>query len=236
MSLFKRILNNLPLVVSAGIFHGTRCKLTSTGDGVVAKLAGTYEMEIYPAFAAAIARKPAVVVDIGAAEGFYLAALGRAIPEAKVIGYEAKEEWWPRIKQMLFLNGISPRCEIRGFCDKMEFKRMLSSLGKEKAFILMDIEGGEFELLDDETLPLLKNVEMVVELHEFETRQPGDTLIEKLGKSHVVKVSWSRSARKLEDIKSLYWKILCALLPSVQRRLEEGRVGQMRWLHATPNA
>lgn len=234
MNGLKVLLNMIPLSVSAGPFRGTRCKLTSTGDGVVAKLAGTYEMEVYPAFDAAILRKPEIVLDVGAAEGFYVVALARVLPEAKVIAYEAKQEWWARIEHLLSLNEVGSRCEIRGFCDKGKLSRLLGDNRGRPIFILMDIEGGEFDLLDEETLPLMGNTELLVELHEEESREPGDALAEKLRPTHMVELIWARETRNLGDVRSPWWKLSCALLPPVRCRLGEGRAYKMRWMHAVP--
>ena len=234
MNPLKTLLNLVPLNVSTGPFRGTRCKLTSTGDGVVAKLAGTYEMEIFPAFASAIARKPARAIDVGAAEGFYVAALARALPETRVIAYEAKQEWWVRIEQLLSLNRVASSCEIRGFCDRAEFSRVLQDDGGGTTFILMDIEGGEFDLLNEDTLPLLGNTELLVELHEGESREPGDALAEMFRRTHAVELIRAKGSRSLDDVCSPWWKLACSLLPPVRRRLDEGRAYKMRWMHAVP--
>lgn len=142
MNFLKLLLNAFPWRVSAGPFAGTRCQFTAGGDGVLAKLAGTYEQETYPAFAAALRRRPTAFVDIGAAEGFFVAALARALPTSRVVAYEAKAEWRERIQALLELNGVSSRCSIRGFCDEAEFGRLMDEVAQERAFILMDIEGG----------------------------------------------------------------------------------------------
>ncbi len=234
MNALKTLLNLIPLSVASGPFRGTRCKLTSTGDGVVAKLAGTYEMEIFPAFESAIARNPSVVVDVGAAEGFYVAALARALPESKVIAYEAKQEWWARIEHLLSLNGVVSSCETRGFCDRAEFSGMLQGNCAGTVFILMDIEGGEFDLLNEEAMPFLGNAELLVELHESESREPGDALAAMFRKTHAVELIWAREPRSLEDVCSPWWKLACSLLPPVRRRLDEGRAYKMRWMHAVP--
>jgi hypothetical protein len=234
MNILKQFCNWLPLGVAAGPFRGTRCKLTSTGDGVVAKLAGTYEMEIYPAFEAAIRHHPAVVVDIGAAEGFYVAGLARALPAARVVAYEAKKEWWARIEQLMSLNGVASRCEIRGFCDREEFARMLAATKGAQVFILMDIEGGEFELLDQDTLPLLGHAELLVELHEPESRAMGDDLAVKLGETHRVDLIWAKETRTALDVPAVGWRLTAQALPAVRQRLDEGRAYHMRWLHAVP--
>jgi len=231
---FKKICNLIPWRVSDGPFRNTRCELTETGDGIVAKLAATYEMEIHPAFTQAVAAEPGRVVDIGAAEGFYVAAMARALPKARVVAYEAKDEWHVRINRTLKLNAVSAQCEIRGFCDRDEFMRMLLEAEENSMFLLMDIEGGEFDLLTADVLPKLARVELLVELHEPQDRAAGDALIAMLGNSHNVEVIWAKRNRTPEDVPSFWWRFATRLLPPLSQRLDEGRVYHMRWMHAVP--
>jgi len=234
MRRLKSILAAVRWTVSAGPFKGTVCRFTKGGDGVVAKLAGTYEIEIQPAFESAIGRSPELIVDVGAAEGFYVAGLARACPNAKVVAYEAKENWQERIRSITEANGVDDRCEIRGFCDAKEFRRMLEANFKQRVFILMDIEGGEFSLLTPEVMPLLVDTELLVELHESESRLQGDALVAMLGASHNIEVIWAKPERAISDPPSLGWRLAATLLPPVRRRLDEGRAYHMRWLHAVP--
>jgi hypothetical protein len=232
--MMKSILNLCPMSVSSGPFRGTKCLFTSSGDGVVAKLAGTYEMEIYPAFLKAIESKPHIVADIGAAEGFYVAGLARELPNARIIAYEAKTEWHGRISNIMEINGVPARCEIRGFCDRDAFRALINEVGSGRLFILMDIEGGEFELLTSDIIPLLFNTELLVELHEPDSRACGDALVAALSPSHEVNLYWSREGRTGGDVPRGFWKWATSLFPTVRQRLNERRVYKMRWLHAVP--
>jgi hypothetical protein len=234
MNILKSVASCVPLRVAAGPFIGTRCQVTSTGDGVVAKLAGTYEMEIYPAFSAAIRRQPDVFVDIGAAEGFYVSALARALPEARVVAYEAKPEWQHRIMQLAELNAVAGQCETRGFCDAGELRRLLEQEKQHSMFILMDIEGGEFSLLTPEVVPMLSRAELLVELHEPADRLSGDALVSMFKATHSVEVIWANEKRRAGDVPAPGWRLAARLLPPVRRRLYEGRVYRMRWMHAVP--
>lgn len=235
MNPIKRVAGKVPWAVSSGPFAGTVCRMTEGGDGIVAKLAGTYEMEIYPAFIEALRHSPDLIIDIGSAEGFYVAGMARACPGAEVIAYEAKPVWQERIRSVVLANGVADRCEVRGFCDKTEFHRMLGTVRDQRVFVLMDIEGGEFDLIDEEVVPLLSNTELLVELHERDSRANGDALVRLLEGSHKVNNIWSNEARSPRDVKSLGWRIAATLLPPVRQRLDEGRGYRMRWLHAVPN-
>jgi hypothetical protein len=232
--MIKGLINRLPLRVSSGPFQGTRCLFTSSGDGVVAKLAGTYDMEIHPAFEHALAKSPALVVDIGSAEGFYVSAFALALPHARVLAYEAKEEWRSRTRRLAELNGVAGRCEVRGFCDREEFRRLLLETRDLPKFILMDIEGGEFDLLSEESCSLLGRTELIVELHESKSRNPGEELVRTLLPTHDVSVVWARGERRPSDVGHILWRCAAVLCPPLCRRLGERRAHRMRWLHAIP--
>lgn len=236
MNFLKRAADGIRWRVSSGPFRGTACRFTEGGDGVVAKLAATYEKEIYPAFEHAIGRQPVLAVDVGAAEGFYVVGLAKALPAAKVVAYEAKQEWQRRIRTLAEKNGVGDRCEIRGFCDKAEFRRMLEEAQGKRVFVLMDIEGGEFELLGADVIPLLGGAELLVELHERDSRAAGDALIRMFEGTHQVQVIWSEEPRSLKDVPALGWRLAATFLPPVRSRLEEGRGYRMRWMHAVPKA
>lgn len=236
MQLVKNVAGQFVWKVGYGPFAGTVCYFTEGGDGVIAKLAGTYEMEIYAAFESAFQRQPQLVIDVGSAEGFYVAGMARACPSAEVIAYEAKPVWQERIRKITKANGVADRCRVRGFCDKGEFHHLLETAKGKRIFILMDIEGGEFDLICEEVLPLLSNTELLVELHERESRANGDALVRLLEGSHRVNVIWGNETRSISDVESMGWRLAATLLPPVRRRLDEGRGYRMRWLHAAPKS
>jgi len=226
--------NLLPLRVASGPFKGTRCFFTETGDGIVAKLAGTYERELHPIFSQLIADQPECVVNVGAAEGFYAAAFARLLPDADIYAYESRAEWRGRIKRLLAVNHVAGRCLIRGACDESNLKQLLDVLVERRLFLLMDIEGGEYSVLSDGVLPFLRNAEVVVELHDQRSTAPGDALIKAFRRTHEVDVLVATGLREPQDTASALWRLLATIFPSVRRRLNEGRVGEMRWLHASP--
>jgi hypothetical protein len=235
MDILKTVLNVIPLKVASGPFRGTRCRFTDTGDGVVAKLLGTYECELHAAFCEAIAGQPELVVDVGAAEGFYVAALARALPEARVIAYEAKLSWHPRLQENLDINRVAERCELRGLCEAADFASLAASNRGKRMLLIMDIEGAEFQLLSEEAITHLKNADLLIELHEPTSREAGDNLIASLEKSHEVEVLW-QMPRSSRDIKPFAGRAVASVFPPLFKRIDEGRIYRMRWLWARPHS
>src|SRR5919198_4691601 len=56
---------------------------------VAPKLLGVYESELHAAIEDAIRADPAVIVNVGAADGYYAVGLARRCRQARVIAYEA---------------------------------------------------------------------------------------------------------------------------------------------------
>ena len=137
--ILKTLLQPIGLRVNAGPFKGLRCYPTESGDAVIAKVCGTYEMEIFPAVEEIIARKPQIVADIGAAEGFYVAGFASRLHESQIIAYEAKPEWQERIRNLLRLNRLGQSVVIRGFCGKDELQTLAHEVASaERSFVFMD--------------------------------------------------------------------------------------------------
>ena len=72
-------------LVHAGPFAGMRYVDRSVGSCFIPKLLGTYERELAPKIERICRRQPGLVVDVGAAEGYYAVGLAMRIPEARII-------------------------------------------------------------------------------------------------------------------------------------------------------
>ena len=78
-----------PETVLSGPFKGMRYPLRSSGQGgLLPKLLGTYERELSPAIERLISDRPTLVVNVGAAEGYYAVGLALRAPQAQVIAFE----------------------------------------------------------------------------------------------------------------------------------------------------
>jgi hypothetical protein len=230
--ILKSLLRTTGFRVNAGPFKGVRCVPTESGDAVIAKVCGTYEMEIYPAIEELIARNPRIVADIGAAEGFYVAGFAHRLPAARIIAYEARPEWQDRIRNLLRLNRLGDSVEIRGYCGSEEFRQVAKEVTSAgRGLVFMDIEGGEGPLLLGEDFRDWQNTDFLVELHEPDTREPGEELARKMEATHHVSMIEARE-RSLDCVRSRLWRLLLAMPGGWITRLNEGRRYQMRWLVA----
>jgi len=233
MNALKKILSNLKLRAVSGLFRGTRCEFTDSGAGIVSKLAGTYELELHPALSAAIARKPEVVVNIGAAEGFYVSALARKLPSSKFIAFEAMDSWHHHLRRNLKINGVNNRCDLRGFCSVNDFENVICELGSQSSFVLMDIEGGEFDLITHSIMQNSQHIEFLIEIHDWQSQQKGDDLVALLQKTHEVSIIQQDSNLRFNWL-SGFLKFFFMFFPRLLEKIDEKRIIRMCWVWAIP--
>ncbi len=86
----KRLLDAIGPTIAAGPFAGMRYLDASSGSVLGAKLLGCYEAELHGVVREVCAMQPDVVVDVGAAEGYYAAGFARFPANApRVVAFEA---------------------------------------------------------------------------------------------------------------------------------------------------
>ena len=116
-------------------------------DAPVAKLLGTYELELAPIFEAA--RGP--FYDIGSADGYY--AVGMAIRGHQVVAWDASASARTVCADVAKLNGVM-----------IDQRELYEGEPISDGLVLCDIEGGEADLLTAEVGARLPTV--LVEVHD----------------------------------------------------------------------
>lgn len=197
---------------------------TGSGD-LVAKLTGTYELELHDVISEWIERGAAHVVNVGAAEGFYAVGLARAIPAASVIAYDIDDDMRARCRSLAVANGVADRVLIKQECTAAD----LEALPRHGTVLLFDCEGCETQLLDPAPAPVLRALEILVELHDFVDSTISSTIQERFKASHVVTVINSRSRADVVPPE-------LEQLPRRERLtlIGERRPAAMRWARLVP--
>ncbi len=155
--------------IEAGPFAGIRLLAESRTTGHIAKLLGVYERQVATALQQAAKTGPTRFINVGSGDGYYLVAMGRLLPQARLIGFDTSDQANAEARKVLAANDLSDRAELRGHCDRNALAAVLA----ERSLLLVDCEGYEADLLDPEALPELRRASMVVELHDF--ARPGVT-------------------------------------------------------------
>jgi hypothetical protein len=197
---------------------------TGSGD-LVAKLAGTYELELHDVIFDWIDRGLTRIVNVGVAEGFYAVGLARAIPGAAVIAYDIDDDMRARCRSLAATNGVADRIEIRETCTPAD----LQALGEAETVLLCDCEGCEARLLDPATSPVLCQWELLVELHDFVDSTISETICRRFEETHVVTLIDNRSRAD----------VVPPELEHLSRRerltlIGERRPTEMRWARLQP--
>jgi hypothetical protein len=222
-------LNN---TVAAGLFAGMVLLPASTwgrGDRG-SQLLGLYEKEIQDLIKTSYSSCDCLI-DVGAADGYY--AVGSIYKKLfqSCYAFEASDESRHSIARLAGLNGVGDKIVIRGFCSSEQLLALPLPC-RERSFMLVDIEGGEFELLSAEVITAFSKAVFAIELHPWAVpagEQAVAELCDRFSRSHnITKISQgARDPNQFEFLRQLSdnerW-----LLAS------ENRGQWMQWLIAQP--
>lgn len=216
-------------VVVAGPFKGLQYVSTARGSCIGPKLLGTYELELRDVVEQAVARAYGTVINIGAGEGYYAVGLAKRMPHAKLIAFDADPSNQEQIKTLARLNGVQDRLDVRGFCDDTALSAALAS-ATGQVLIVCDIEGAEVEVLRPDAVPALRNVDLLVEMHDIIRKGCSEALRDRFGATHDIDVIPTRRRTAADFPPGVE-------VPAGERRntcMEEGRGAVMTffWMRA----
>jgi hypothetical protein len=167
------------LEVSGGPFAGLRYT-DARPHTLVPKLLGIYERELHAAVEDAIRAAPEVIVNVGAADGYYAVGLARRCPAARTVVFEADDHQRALLNGVIAANGVT--AEVRGAAT-VELLREV-----EADVLFMDCEGCERLLLDPVAIPWLRDARVIVELHDVWDPGVGTVVTERFAATHEVVV------------------------------------------------
>lgn len=231
--LSSRIADDADFVVQHGPFSGTRLAPESWWSAADrgSMVLGFYEKEVLDALVG-ISADARVLVDVGAADGYYAAgALVGGLVE-RAVCFEMSAEGRDVIRVNAERNGIADRIVVRGLAGT-DFLNEIPAAdlgdGSECVF-LFDIEGGEFDLLTEGNLARIARSRIIIEIHEaFEGGSKAEELTARAAPHFDIEVlrTGARDPGALPELASLNdddrW-LLCS----------ESRGYLMRWLVLTP--
>lgn len=217
--------------IRGGPFKGMRYRPTAFCSGLWPKLLGTYEKEIGHWVDILLLREGLTVIDVGAAEGYYAVGILFRNPTARVIAFETDPGARTLLAQLAAHNQVSNRLTVQGTCDVESLQTTLAQ--QPGTVVFMDIEGGEYELLDPERIPGLKSIEIIVELHEYQPTGRNESLKARFSTTHDVSEVTTRHP-STDDIPVHWLRSLASWLPGLAQRLLHERDSRIRWYHMCP--
>lgn len=179
-----RIATRLDDQVRRGPFAGMHYP-RRRGDIVhTAKLVGAYECELHEAVERLIARAPALVVNVGSGDGFYVVGIARRLHAARIVAVDPDPLAQCACADTARRNDVGARIEPVTLVDAPALERILDS--PARALIVVDCEGYEDELLDPVRAPSLAYADLLVETHDFARAGVTARLTERFGATHHV--------------------------------------------------
>jgi len=195
------------------------------------KFFGLYEQQNLEIFER---QSKSVLVDMGAADGFWGVGLVAADKFRRSVLFEISPKGRQVIRETAILNGVENRVTICGDVFENTADNILSvESSSSMIFFLIDIEGHEFNLLTEDFLRRFSKSEFLVELHP-QMVENGTEKLEELAEfaSELFSVRYiSGSVRDTSEMDELIdlgddfkWPVL-----------SEGRGFPMQWLHLVPH-
>jgi hypothetical protein len=217
--------------VRRGPFQGMRYVHISQGSAYIPKLLGIYERELAPYIERSIERQPRLVVDLGAAEGYYAIGMARRVALAHVVAFEKEGEGQNALREMARLNGVNHRVTVYGRCEPHDLDSVLGD--ESEAIVICDVEGYEEKLLDPARVPALQRLPILVELHDFLIPTVTQLLSQRFSGTHNI-TQISQEDRSEFDFP---WRTLGTLLlprSYMDWAVSEWRPVRMAWLWMEP--
>jgi SAM-dependent methyltransferase len=173
--------------VRNGPFKGMKyAQARSIGSSLLPKLIGSYEECLHHAIYDLINNDYKKIINIGCGEGYYSVGFARLFPKTKVYAYDIN----PKAIQLVNLNAIHNEVAERVFANHIIYDKvkLKEESFKEKTLVFCDAEGHERDLFDKEVIPLLKNVDLIIEIHDFIKPDTKTHLIDMFQNSHEINI------------------------------------------------
>lgn len=231
---------NRPVEILSGIYPDKKVKrgpfaglvypaYEAVGAAMPPKFIGTYEDELHPFFNEILTSGYSDVVDIGAAEGYYVCGLALKDPNLNSYAYDTDPYARARCSRMAEVNGIADRVHVREFCDSKELEKFA---GCRKLLVISDCEGYEAELFNKDVVMKLSSSTFMIEIHEFLNSRIPEIMTDAFSATHDIEVVMAENDTS---------KVLNRRFPELERfsdaerfdLIREGRP-QMQWWIARP--
>ena len=167
----QRISEAVNSTVAYGAFAGLVLPRTSRWSGADqgSMLLGMYEREVLEALCEMSATCH-YLIDVGAADGYYAVGGLTSGLFDRVVCFESDKGGQRIIAENAEMNGVRDRLTILGEAKGRFVQEACASAQIElsSTVLLVDIEGGEYDLLSEEVLVNLRQSRLIVELHRVD--------------------------------------------------------------------
>ena len=168
--------------VQSGPFTGMKYIEKAYCSSICPKLTGTYEKEIQNTIKQLLTQKFDAFIDIGSAEGYYSIGFAKYGKCDKIYSYECSEEARKLQQELAEKNEVESKLRLLGSCNCDDLRSVLQE--NDSNFVLCDVEGFEYALLDIEKIPELASATMIIECHHHVWDEMEPALIDRFSKTH----------------------------------------------------
>jgi len=220
------------LIVKNGIFKGLKYpKLEASGSAIYPKLLGSYESELNGVLDEILTKPFTVFIDIGCAEGYYLAGIANKIDKIKLIGIDISESALNQTQKMLQKNGV----DLINVSLLQKFDTtLIPKNNTDQVLLICDCEGYEEIIFNANSCVNFSNCTLLIECHDYIVPNITETLVNTLKLTHHLEIIRSTldETFKFDFIPSELQKLS---LEEKLQLVQEGRPTQMNWIYAKPH-
>ena len=213
--------------ILSGPFKNMKYLAGAVGSSLGPKILGSYESELHPVIETFTKYSFDILVNVGAAEGYYVIGLLIKIPSLRAVAFESDPHGLQLLRELANLNDVSDRLSISGFCAPND---LATSLGESRnPLVIMDIEGAEDTLLEPTKCPALLRASLLVEVHEFLRPGVTDKLLSWFGSTHNIQriPTVGETGTYLPMVPGFSWR-------QIRLLADEMRSARMEWMWITP--
>ncbi len=190
-------------VVRTGPFEGLKYPfIKSYGSVFWPKITGIYESQLHKHILNFKKKNYDQIINIGAGEGYYAVGLALLFPRSKILAIDINKDALNFVSEMAKLNNVHDRIVLNDNSEKI-FDLINPN---SKNLIICDCEGSEFKIFNEDNAKMLKNSDIVVEMHYPDNIENSSIIrkdfIRKLRNNHEVVVE-KHERSYLEDFEFL---------------------------------
>lgn len=228
--LCKRFIDHYGLLVRSGPFAGMRYVAQSCGSAYIPKLIGCYEEELHDLLEQKVfTRHYDTLVNIGCGEGYYAVGVALRLANIRVFAFDIHPDARRLCRELATANAVEERIAIEEECTPGRLAQIIEQGGK--VLIICDIEGGEKTLLDPQRVPGLQSCDMIVELHDFNSRDISTAISQRFSPTH--QLTWITHRKR--DPAKYPWTGIFQGEEELRHAVTEFRVKGMQWLYLEKN-
>jgi hypothetical protein len=219
-------------IIQSNVFKGCAIPEISEWSGTQdlgSKLLGIYEQDILE-FLNKTKGSYKFLIDIGAADGYYVVGSVFAGIVDRAYGFEINEKSRLTMIKNAKINNVLDSVHVDSEATLVKINNILNNENQGPGIFIIDIEGAEFDLLTDSFLKACKNSTLIIEIHEEnDLNNRYENIIKYSSNFFDINYFYNRTKTipdlpLINTINDNFRWLLCS----------EGRFKQMKWLVLTP--